>query len=357
MFRKFIILFSAVMVESATVRANTDVSPQLLSDSVAQAVAPDDTIIQKESIWKRVSDKLGARYYNSKYDSAYVIRPEGKGLTLKVRMNQTGNTFYAKGTVDGVYSKADLSTSHKTTFSLAATYRGIGAAVAINPAKWSGVYKDYELNLNYYGSRFSLDLSYQRSESLSGDFYEDTGDKTLESGEATLKVLNFVGYYTFNHRRFSYSAAFTQSYIQRRSAGSWLLGISYQGGSIKTNDEVLMQRSPDAPAITIEFGHIGLGGGYGYNLVLGRKWLLHASMLPTVVVYNHNKMIVNDEQKKAQDVRFNMIFNERLAVVYNFSLRFFAGATLVMNNSIFDDKNVVINQNKWRARAFLGMRF
>ena len=357
MFRKFIILFSAVMVESATVRANTDVSPQLLSDSVAQAVAPDDTIIQKESIWKRVSDKLGARYYNSKYDSAYVIRPEGKGLTLKVRMNQTGNTFYAKGTVDGVYSKADLSTSHKTTFSLAATYRGIGAAVAINPAKWSGVYKDYELNLNYYGSRFSLDLSYQRSESLSGDFYEDTGDKTLESGEATLKVLNFVGYYTFNHRRFSYSAAFTQSYIQRRSAGSWLLGISYQGGSIKTNDEVLMQRSPDAPAITIEFGHIGLGGGYGYNLVLGRKWLLHASMLPTVVVYNHNKMIVNDEQKKAQDVRFNMIFNERLAVVYNFSLRLFAGATLVMNNSIFDDKNVVINQNKWRARAFLGMRF
>ena len=357
MFRKFIILFSAVMVESATVRANTDVSPQLLSDSVAQAVAPDDTIIQKESIWKRVSDKLGARYYNSKYDSAYVIRPEGKGLTLKVRMNQTGNTFYAKGTVDGVYSKADLSTSHKTTFSLAATYRGIGAAVAINPAKWSGVYKDYELNLNYYGSRFSLDLSYQRSESLSGDFYEDTGDKTLESGEATLKVLNFVGYYTFNHRRFSYSAAFTQSYIQRRSAGSWLLGISYQGGSIKTNDEVLMQRSPDAPAITIEFGHIGLGGGYGYNLVLGRKWLLHASMLPTVVVYNHNKMIVNDEQKKAQDVRFNMIFNERLALVYNFSLRFFAGATLVMNNSIFDDKNVVINQNKWRARAFLGMRF
>ena len=33
------------------------------------------------------------------------------------------------------------------------------------------------------------------------------------------------------------------------------------------------------------------------------------------------------------------------------------GATLVMNNSVFDDKNVVINQNKWRARAFLGMRF
>ena len=329
----------------------------ITSAANAQSVAPGDTIIQKESIWKRVSDQLGVRYYNSKYDSAYVIRPEGKGLTLKVRMNQTGNSFHSKGTVDGVYSKADLSTSHKTTFSLAATYRGIGAAVAINPAKWSGVYKDYELNLNYYGRRISLDLSYQRSESLSGDFHEDTGDERLESGEATLKVLNFVGYYTFNHRRFSYPAAFTQNYIQRRSAGSWLLGISYQGGSIKTNDEVLKLRSADAPETTIEFGHIGLGGGYGYNLVLGGKWLLHASILPTAVVFNRNKMILNGEHKEAKSIRFNMIFNERLAIVHNFSQRFFASVTLVMNNSVFDDKNVVINQNKWRARASLGMRF
>ena len=356
MFRRLIIISSAIMIGSATVGADTDVCPQLLSDSVAQAVAPGDTIVRKESIWKRVSDKLGTRYYNSKYDSAYVIRPEGKGLTLKVRMNQTGNSFHAKGTINGIYSKADLSTKHKTTFSLAGNYRGIGAAIAINPAKWSGAYKDYELNLNYYGSRLSLDLSYQRSESLSGDICGDRGDKRLESGEATLKVLNLVGYYTFNHRHFSYPAAFTQSYIQRRSAGSWLLGISYQGGSIKTNDE-LKQRSPDAPEITIEFGHIGLGGGYGYNLVLGRKWLLHASLLPTVVVYNRNKMILNGEDKEAQHVRFNMIFNERLAVVYNFSLRYFAGATLVMNNSVFDDKNVVVNQNKWRARAFIGVRF
>jgi hypothetical protein len=51
-----------------------------------------------------------------------------------------------------------------------------------------------------------------------------------------------------------------------------------------------------------------------------------------------------------------LLFNERLAVVYQFSHRFFAGATLVMNNSIFDDKSIVVNQNKWRARAFIGMR-
>ena len=209
----------------------------------------------------------------------------------------------------------------------------------------------------------SLDLSYQRSESLTGDMLFDDVPKRMERGDATMKVLNVAGYYTFNHRRFSFPAAFTQSYIQRRSAGSWLAGISYQGGSIKTTDD-LKARNPNAPETRIYVGHVGIGGGYGYNWVLGRRWLLHLSMLPTFVVYNRNNMTVRGQRKEAEHIRFNMIFNERAAVVYQFSVkgdlkspRYFAGATLVMNNSVFDDDAVVVNQNKWRARSFLGLRF
>ena len=302
----------------------------------------------------RLDSALAARYYRTPYDTNFVIRPEGK-LTLKLRLNQTGNDFHAKGTVNGFYSEADLKTSHKTTMSIGASYRGISAAVAINPAKMKGLYKDYEFNLNYYSSRLSLDFSYQRSETLAGDFSGDKGDLRLESGEALLKVLNIAGYYTFNHRRFSYPAAFTQSYIQRRSAGSWLAGISYQGGSIKTTDD-LKARNPNAPDVRIYIGHVGIGGGYGYNWVPSKKWLLHLSILPTVVVYNRNNMTVNGERKEAQHMRLNMLFNERAAVVYNFSPRYFASLTAVVNNSVFKDDNVTVNQNKWRARASFGMR-
>ena len=302
---------------------------------------------------ERMDSVLAARYYKTSYDSNYVVRPEGR-LTLNVRINQTGNTIHAKGTVNDVYSKADLSTSHKTTLSLGAIYRGIGVGIAVNPAKWKGIYKDYEFNLNYYSSRISLDASYQRSTTLAGDI-ERNGAQRLESGDLTMKVLNLAGYYTFNYRRFSFPAAFTQSYVQLRSAGSWLAGFSYQGGNIKTSD-VLKTRNPNAPDVSIDVGHFGIGGGYGYNLVLGRKWLLHLSMLPTVVVYNRNNFTVNGERKRGKRMRFNMIFNERLAIVRNFSPRFFAGATMVMNNSVFDDEAVVVNQNKWRARAFIGMR-
>lgn len=310
---------------------------------------------RNQQLKAKVDSVLSSRYYKTPYDTNYVVRPEGT-VTLKLRLNQTGNDFHAKGTVNDIYSKADLSTSHKTTISIAASYRGLSAAVALNPAKMSGTYKDYEFNLNYYSSRISLDFSYQRSESLTGDVYrEDRGEQPMESGDLTLKVVNFAGYYAFNHRHFSYPAAFNQSYIQRRSAGSWLAGISYQGGIIETRDE-LKARNPNAPTVSIDVGHVGIGGGYAYNWVLGQKWLIHFSLLPTFVVYNRNKMTVNGERKEARHMRFNMIFNERAAIVYNFSPRYFAGATLVMNNSVFDDDVVVINQNKWRARAFIGLR-
>ena len=111
----------------------------------------------------RLDSTLSARYYKIPYDTNYVVRPAGK-WTLKVRFNQTGNTFHTKGTINSINYKADLGTSHKTTISLGASYRGLSAAFSLNPAKMKGIYKDYELNLNYFSSRVSLDFSYQRSE-------------------------------------------------------------------------------------------------------------------------------------------------------------------------------------------------
>ena len=300
----------------------------------------------------RIDSALTARYYKTSYDTNYVVRPDAR-LTLKVRLNQSGDNFHVKGDKDGVNSKADLNTNIKTTMSIGASYRGISAALSINPAKIKGVYKDYEFNLAYYSSHLSLDASYHRSTTLAGDIKGGNAIGHLEAGDVKMKMANLAGYYVFNHRRFSYPAAFTQSYLQRRSAGSWLAGISYQGGSIETTDE-FKEKTPKANDLYIHIGLFGIGGGYGYNCVLG-KWLIHLSMLPTFVIYNNNYMTVNGERKDAKYLSFSMIFNERAAVIYNFSPHYFAGATLTMSNS-FIDNDLTVNQNKWRARAFVGMR-
>lgn len=320
-------------------------------------VYPTNTLAQKRTLRQKITrldSTLSARYYKIPYDTNYVIRPEGR-WTLKLRYNQTGNTFHTKATIKDITTKADLSTTRKNTISLGASYRGLSASFSLNPAKMKGIYKDYELNLNYFSSRISLDFSYQRSETLSGDIRIGDRIQQLEPGDVSMKIVNVAGYYAFNYRKFSFPAAFNQNFIQRRSAGSWLAGISYQGGSIHTTED-LKTRRPEAHDVSLKFGHLGIGAGYGYNLVLGKKWLLHLSALPTIVVYNRNKLTLNEEELVAKHLRFHMIFNERVAIIYNFSKRYFAGATLVMNNSVYDNDAGIINQNKWRARAIIGLR-
>ena len=307
--------------------------------------------VHAQSLNKKLSD----RYYKTKYDTNYVVRPAERWL-LKPSLNQTGTSIHAKGTVKDVWSKYDLRTKYQTTLSMEVDYCDIAVAFSINPAKMKGNYDDYEFNFEYHGNMISFDLDYQSATSLTGDINFGNIDH-LDEDALTMKTFNLAAYYVFNHRHFSFPAAFYQNYIQKRSAGSWLLGLNFQSGSVRTTYE-LKERNPQAPDVHITAAHLGIGGGYGYNWVLGNhsQWLLHLSILPTVVVYNHNRLEVNGERQSASRMRFNMVFSERAAVVYHFSPRIFAGATLMMSNSIFDDKNVVINQNKWLARAFLGFR-
>ena len=338
--RIFIMIAAIVMVCTASAQ----------SDSLAS-----DTVSHKLSLTKKLDEKLSLRYYKSSYDSCYVVRPREKWL-FKPTVNQTGTSIHAKGTVNNVWSKYDLHTKYQTTISMEVDYCDIALALSLNPAKMSGNYDDYEFTFEYHGNQFSFDLDYQRATSLTGDINFGNIDY-LDEDALNMKVFNLTAYYTFNHKRFSFPAAFYQNYIQLRSAGSWLAGVNFQSGSIRTTSE-LKARSPLAPDVHIRAAHLGIGGGYGYNWVLGEEsqWLLHLSMVPTFVVYNYNMLKVNGERKDAKPMRLNMIFNERAAVVYHFSPRYFAGASLMMSNSIFDDDAVIVNQNKWLARAFFGLR-
>lgn len=327
---------------------------------MAQEPVTTDSVVTTSKPWfgKRLVNKLSDNYFKVKYDTNYVERPHQKWL-LRLMVNQTGDYVHAKGTIKDVWSKFDLHTKRNTSLSLEVNYCDIAVALSLNPDKIRGIYDDYELNLEYHGQKISVDFNYQRSTSLTGDMHMDNMPLVDHLGEDGLRmnVVNVAGYYTFNHRKFSFPAALYQNYYQRRSAGSWLAGLSFQGGSIKTTDE-LKQRSPQAPDVHLTFANVGIGGGYGYNWVLGHRsqWLLHLSAIPTFVVYKHNKLSVNDEYIKDSRTSFNMIFNERAAAIYHFSPRYFAGVSFMMSNSVFDNTNVVIKQNKWLARAFMGVR-
>lgn len=324
----------------------------------AGAQTPDSVEVEKpkkENLAKRLNNKLSTRYFKSKYDTNYVVRPAERWL-LKPSLNFSGTSIHAKGTVKDFWSKHDLRTRLNTYISLEVDYCDLAVSLSLNPAKLKGKYNDYEFNFEYHGNMISLDLDYQRATSLSGDI-EFGNVHHLDEDALNMKNFTLTAYFVFNHRRFSFPAAFYQNYRQLRSAGSWLAGLNFQSGCIKTTNE-LKERSPQAPEVHIDAAHVGIGGGYGYNLVAGKhaQWLFHLSFLPTVIIYNHNRLTVNDQRVGSSRMRLNMVLNERAAIVYHFSERCFCGTTFMMNNSFFDDKNVVINHNKGILHLFAGIR-
>lgn len=307
---------------------------------------------RRERIKWRADSVLSARYRKAaSYDTAYIGRPNAR-LTLKARANISGNSIRARGMVNGADTRASLSTDHKATLSVGLNYLGVTAGLAVNPSSLRGKNKDYEVNVNAYSNRYGIDVIYQDSRTLSGPVSFNGKNVYLERGMADMKMLIVDGYYAFNGRRFSYPAAFTQSYVQKRSAGSWLVGLSYLGGRIKTTEE----KPAEASELRIYVGHFAVGGGYAYNFVIGRHLLLHLSALPTLVVANRNNVEVNGERRD-MDTRFpDFILTERASVVYHFNRKYFAGATFVMSNSFLGDNRIDINYRKWRLRAFMGIR-
>lgn len=307
---------------------------------------------KKEEVKTMVDSVLSARYFSVKHDTVYIGRPV-QPLTLKVRTSVSGNEFRVRrhGAMEG---NGTLKSDHKATLNLGASWRGVSAGVSLNPASLKGKNKDFEFNLNTYSNRYGIDGVYQDTRTLSGDVKYGDMDGFLGKDILRMKMVNVNGYYAFSGRRFSYPAAFSQSYIQKRSAGSWLAGFSYMGGSLKTTNHQAMK---GLSKYRIYVGHFGVGGGYGYNWVAFRgRLLMHLSALPTVVIGNYNNVRVNDERHK-MDMKFpDLILTERGAVVYNFSQKWFAAGSVVMTNSLLGDDEVDINFWKWRGRLSLGMR-
>lgn len=305
---------------------------------------------QAQGVWRgvqRVDSMLTARYRRGNIDSAYIIRPQTK-WTVTGRLNVSGSEVEIEGKEYGEPFHSKMSSAYKSTLSVGVNYLGVTLNVALNPAKMLGKYNDFELNLNSYGNLWGFDFIYQKARNFTG-WHEANGTRIeMPSDVLSMRSLNVNAYYAFNHRRFSYPAAFTQSYIQRRSAGSFLLAVSGQGQHTETKNVLESD---------LKVTNIAVGGGYGYNWVPGRRWLLHLSTLPTLIVYSNTSLTVDNERVPI-DYHFpEVIITARGAVVRQFG-NMFAGATMVYNfTNIGDRDRLSVYNMKWRTRLFFGVRF
>jgi len=301
-----------------------------------------------KALLQKGDSALAARYYREGgIDTAYIMRPATK-WTLTARMNESGATIQTEGIENGLHFKSEMEADRKATLSVGVSYLGFTLSLALNPAQMTGKYRDYELNLNCYGRRFGFDVIYQDAKNFTG-WHDQEGMERIElpADILSVKTLNVNAFYVFNNHRFSYPAAFSQSYIQRRSAGSFLLAVSGQG----------QQATLDWDQQTkLKMTNLGIGGGYGYNYVPGKGWLLHISALPTFIVYSHTSMTFGDTRVPLHYHFPEAIITGRGAVVYQWSNKFL-GMSMVYNfTGIGHKESLAVDNTKWRVRTFFGLR-
>ena len=222
----------------------------------------------------------------------------------------------------------------------------------MNPAHLAGEKKDYELNMNAYGNKLGADVIFHSAKTFEGNVHTQRGDISIPAGLISQNMLTLNAYYAFNGRRFSYPAVFSQSWMQKRSCGSLMLGASFMGGVLKArHDDVIGN-----PESRLSILCVGLGAGYGYNLVLRHGWLIHLSALPELVVYSRSRLTTGGSRTR-MPYRFpNIIAVGRIAVIRHFG-RYFAGFTSVVNTSQLGDRDeLLLNITKWRARIFIGIK-
>jgi hypothetical protein len=169
----------------------------------------------------------------------------------------------------------------------------------------------------------------------------------LPDGLLSVKTLNLNAFYVFNSRRFSYPAAFSQSYIQRRSAGSFLLAASGMGQHATLDWDQKME---------LKMTNLALGGGYGYNYVPSRGCLLHLSALPTFVVYSNTSMNFGDTRVPLHYHFPEVIITGRGAIIRQWGNKFL-GISMVYNfTNIGHKESLALHNTKWRIRTFFGLR-
>ena len=273
---------------------------------------------QQQDSWARRTSRHVRQYLDSalyrKVDTTYIevpkkawrviLRPKVNQIDTRVSSILDDNLIADLGKSWGM----DLTGLHldwqmkleqpmSTSVGVWVGYRGLGIGYSQALTKRSGYYFSLSSTGASYGLTFSMrsfdtdDLSANINLSYVDQGYSKKNDDYVSYAPIKVKTLFLDGYYVFNGKRYSQASAYNQSVIQRRSAGSFLLGLSWYHSSIDLSDKLnsdIILASNRIGKIKVNQGNIGFG--YGYNWVPFRNWLMNVMVMPTLAVYNRVKV-------------------------------------------------------------------
>lgn len=287
----------------------------------------------------------------SAYDIFHIRSDNGQNMTLASDMNLKVGPYFGWRWIFLGY-----------TFDL----RNIG---------FSGGKIKREFDLSIYSSRFGVDLFYRRT----GDDYKlrnanlgqdvDVGDlEGMSFDGVTAGITGVNAYYIFNHKRFSYPAAFSQSTLQKISCGSFIAGAGYTRNSL-TLDYQKLQSAIDASCgygevkldsslmfDKADYHDISLSAGYAYNFVLPHHWLVAVSAQAALAYKRSATRSATEEQAAFNFEDVNIDGIGRFAVVYN-NMRWYVGASLIAHTNNYRKSHFYTSNIFGNINLYLGYNF
>jgi hypothetical protein len=330
-------------------------------------------------------------------DRNYIDAPkEPWQIIVKGNINQSDLKMRATGDIDIVSYKAEprLKTEPSKYIGLWAGYRGYGLGYTINTGGDKGSYftvgatgGSYGVNVrvhSFENNRPSFSFSTDFDDLINEDIDIEEEDVELEDPIRVHTVIADA-YYLFNGKRFSYAAAYDQSVIQKKSAGSIMAGAMFYYGKIdyatKNNAELIyLMRGLGK----VKLWQGSVGAGYAYNWIPVKGLLVNAMAMPMLTLVNRIKVYAfktnvedvmnqyeddeypSDEELLAQYVitpltrkSYNsgiaVNFDARISVTYNFG-RYFVNAYGQFNNFRYTHEDNRGRLNDWFVNAAFGVR-
>ncbi len=327
-------------------------------------------------VYKGIKNYLDSSVIKSA-DSSYIVVPKRPWQVI-MRYNMDKMSLKMHSVVDEEYIYFDwepeVTTRTATNIGLWLGYRGYGLGYSISLNKRNGAY----FTIGAIGGNYGINLRLRTFNTNEFKAYVNEGhmDGTISPGYYEIELAHPIrvhsliidGYYMFNSKRFSYAAAYDQSTIQIRSAGSLAVGAQWNAMSVRfDNDDDMKILMHNVGAFKIRQGSIGVG--YAYNWVPAKGLLVNAMFIPMVTLYNRQSVerykfadpevedIYGMSQNEVWWSNVTLNFNARASLTYNWD-RYFLNIYGQWNNhkySYGDDGNGTIND--WFVNASLGMRF
>lgn len=297
--------------------------------------------------------KWGDKAFNS-YDTTYVVST-GKNwkLTLK-NQNWMDNFVGGEGDDHMIFTSGAAS-----NIGLYLSFMAVSVGYSLDVDRISGAKGTSErLEFSFTCARFTAEM-HKTTNSGRMDTRVKTAGSDWERGDKLRALrresMGVSALYFFNNRKYARAAAYCYSKFQRRSAGSALAGFSICNFDFKIDPE---QFTPSQAEVFADFGieHVRytdycLKGGYAYNWVLGRKFLLNLTGTVGAGVKH-----VHSTKHMASNNTGALIFGGNFALTYNHK-RYFASLQSNINTSLYVSSKRHFNYTIADLTAVLGIRF